>query len=220
MLEDIPRFKFMTMTDGSGLYYGCSIQSLHHLTGTEPVLNPYNRLPISPTTLHHINVIYKTPHILEFNCPAIEPVTTLSLVQTYNLRVVNVFQTINALGNLSDPTWFLDLSVYDTAMFIKHLRDIWRYRAAPSDVVRREICPSGDPFNVTAETPMDEELPVDVYLKTKVLQTVERLVQSGVNVGSRTLGSFYVLSALTLVSPRAAMALPWLYQAVQEDNML
>jgi hypothetical protein len=219
-LVDIPKFKFITITDGSGLYYGCSIQSLHHLASVTPVLNPYNRMAISQTLLDQVRVIYKTPHIRRVIIPVVEPLGNLSMEETFKLRVVNVFQQINMLGHYSDPSWFLSLSLLDTSLFFKHLRDIWRYRANPSDRVRREICPMGDPFMSTIEDSHWDDLPVDIYLKTKVVQTIELMVQSGVNVDSRTLGSYYVLSALTLVSTQAAIAFPWLYQSLQEDNML
>jgi hypothetical protein len=218
-LVDIPKFKFITITDGSGLYYGCSIPSLYHLSAVTPVLNPYNRMAISPKVLDHVRVIYKTPHIRSLLIPVVEPTSSLSLEETFKLRVVNVFQQINMLGHYSDPSWFLSLTLLDTSLFFKHLRDIWRYRANPSDIVRREICPMGDPF-ITVDDSQWDDLPVDIYLKTKVIQTIELMVQSGVNVDSRTLGSYYVLSALTLVSTQAALAFPWLYQSLQEDNML
>jgi len=40
------------------------------------------------------------------------------------------------------------------------------------------------------------------------------MVRSGLTPDDRYLGASYVLSALTLVSPRARTALPWLYQSV------
>jgi len=46
------------------------------------------------------------------------------------------------------------------------------------------------------------------------ISTCERLVRSGLTEDDRYLGASYVLSALTLVSPRAREALPWLYQSV------
>ena len=46
------------------------------------------------------------------------------------------------------------------------------------------------------------------------LSVIDRLIRSGVTEDDRKLGAFYVLSALTLVSPGARNALPWLYQSV------
>ena len=40
------------------------------------------------------------------------------------------------------------------------------------------------------------------------------MVYSGIDQDSRGLGALYVLTALTLVSPGAADAMPWLYNSV------
>jgi hypothetical protein len=47
-----------------------------------------------------------------------------------------------------------------------------------------------------------------------ILTMLEKMVNSGINTDSRTLGAYYVLSALTLVSEPAAQALPWLFHSV------
>ena len=58
-----------------------------------------------------------------------------------------------------------------------------------------------------------------MLISDKKLETIELFIGSGVNVDSKTLGSYYVLSALTLVSSQASNAFPWLYQSLQDDNM-
>jgi hypothetical protein len=45
------------------------------------------------------------------------------------------------------------------------------------------------------------------------VQIIENLVKSAVDIDNKTLGSFYVLTALTLVSQPAREAMPWLYEA-------
>jgi hypothetical protein len=45
------------------------------------------------------------------------------------------------------------------------------------------------------------------------VQIIENLVKSAIDVDNKTLGSFYVLTALTLVSQPAREAMPWLYEA-------
>ena len=51
-------------------------------------------------------------------------------------------------------------------------------------------------------------------LKKSVLSIMENLVRAGIDRDSKVLGSYYVLSALTLVSQPAAEALPWLFESV------
>lgn len=43
---------------------------------------------------------------------------------------------------------------------------------------------------------------------------MEKFVNSGIDKDSKTLGAYYVLGALTLVSTEASTSLPWLYQSV------
>ena len=49
---------------------------------------------------------------------------------------------------------------------------------------------------------------------------MENLLSKGINKDSKALGAFYILAALTLVSPSAAMALPWLYQSVAQNTQM
>ena len=43
---------------------------------------------------------------------------------------------------------------------------------------------------------------------------MEQLVYSGINTDNRTLGSYYVLGALTLVSTDASNSIPWLHMSM------
>ena len=47
---------------------------------------------------------------------------------------------------------------------------------------------------------------------------MESLVKNGITEEDKSLGAFYVLSALTLVNNDAADSLPWLYQSVMHIN--
>mgnify|MGYP001215003886 CR=1 FL=1 len=51
-------------------------------------------------------------------------------------------------------------------------------------------------------------------LKTTSMSIIERFIKSGVSEQFKSLGAQYVLTALTIVSNNAAIALPWLYQSV------
>ena len=99
--------------------------------------------------------------------------------------------------------------------FIREIYDIWTYRANLSDTVKREISPPyGNPFMLNLMNPqMLNSFPID-SLKLFILDIMEQLVKEGINRDSRYLGANYILCALTLVSPEAAEALPWLYQSV------
>ena len=97
---------------------------------------------------------------------------------------------------------------------MRHLSDIFTYRAQLTIDIKRNICPpSGNPFwnfniqYIQGEPNLDN-------IRASILDVLERLVNTGINVDSKSLGAYYVLSALTLVNETAAGALPWLYQSV------
>jgi len=46
------------------------------------------------------------------------------------------------------------------------------------------------------------------------LTAMEDLVYMGIDTDARMLGSFQVLTSLTLVSGRARTAMPWLYESI------
>ena len=46
---------------------------------------------------------------------------------------------------------------------------------------------------------------------------IENFITKGINEDYRTLGVFYILTALTLVSEKAAQSLPWLYESVVQN---
>ena len=51
-------------------------------------------------------------------------------------------------------------------------------------------------------------------VKKVVLEVLEKLVNTGVDKDSKSLGAYYVLGALTLVNQDAATSLPWLFQSL------
>jgi hypothetical protein len=98
--------------------------------------------------------------------------------------------------------------------------DIWSYRALLTVAKKQEICPPhGNPFlgtpyyvNVASNNALNN-ISNEMLVKYNV-QIIENLVKSAVDIDNKMLGTFYVLSALTLVSQSARDAMPWLYEAV------
>jgi len=125
---------------------------------------------------------------------------------------MSLFTSIDNLGNYTDPDWFLELDRARYMRFLICLNDIWSYRANLSDQVRREICPTFDPFHFVTMAHLSRMATHE--LRFECVRAMEILVLHGNNHANRTLGSHYVLCALTLVSRPAALALPWLYESV------
>lgn len=142
-------------------------------------------------------------------------VENILVINQISARTSNLFNDINDLGNYTLSSWFSELTHPLLLKLIRELYDIWTYRANLSDNVKREICPPlGNPFRpYHVNTHMLMNLPIEP-IKLFVLDLIEPFVRNGINRDSKYLGSNYVLCALTLVSPAAAEALPWLYQSV------
>ena len=95
----------------------------------------------------------------------------------------------------------------------RELIDIWSYRAPLTIETKRAICPPlGNPFTRNFHQLQTIENIDEVRKYT--LEILERFVNLGIDRDNKCLGAYYVLGALTLVSPDAATSLPWLYQAV------
>jgi hypothetical protein len=140
----------------------------------------------------------------------IEKDVIMSIEKQINSRTLALFQKIDELGNYTNIEWFTSLTPALLVKFIRELHDIWAYRAQLSDVVKRDICPNGEPFpniNNLYTCNFNE-------LKKISLNIIEKMVYSGINRDNQILGASYVLTALTLVSSGAADAMPWLYFSV------
>jgi hypothetical protein len=138
----------------------------------------------------------------------------LSNEKVIELRALSLFQNINALGNYSHSEWFLSLSRNNLIKYLRELFDIWNYRAQLSLEVKAKIYPpNGDPFRNMNSLYIHTEPDMNNVRKA-ILEVLEKLVNSGIDADSKSLGAYYVLAALTLVNVDAATSLPWLFQSV------
>ena len=196
----------------------CSDFDLNSGSGTLPnLLNPYNRTPISNDVIRTFftkmaySRMMRHPVCVEFKEEA------LTQAQMVEGRILELFQDINALGNYADSNWLSALTHPQHIRFIQELYDIWSYRAELSMQTKCQICPPlGCLFaNPNSAAVMSEIRTASFNVVREInLCVIDRLIQSGVTEDDRKLGAFYVLSALTLVSPGARDAMPWLYQSV------
>jgi len=144
-------------------------------------------------------------------------VQVLSREKQEELFIVDLFQHINTLGNYSDSEWFIVLQREELIRFIRHIHDIWYYRANLTQEMKERISPpNGNPFvlhnahvNLNVIT-----LLTAAELRTICVSIIERMTRRGINREEQCLGAFYVLATLTIVNQDARNALPWLYEAV------
>jgi hypothetical protein len=183
-------------------------------TINKQITNPYNRKTIPEFVYNNIKKIVNLSKILGINVDLIiDQSLNLSDDKTIELRALALFQNINALGNYSDPVWFLSLERKGLIKLVRELVDIWSYRVQISDDIKRKICPpQGDPFRMLNVSNIFSETQIN-NIRKLVLELLEKFVNSGVDNDSKSLGAYYVLGALTLVSSSAAETIPWLFQS-------
>ena len=214
---DINADQFFSFKDTEGFVYGFDILSIYTLfikNGNTNVENPYNKKVMGPDVLEAIRNILKLCKIMKIKIEiSINNEDSEQISQQFSMRVLSLFQLMDSLGNYTQMHWFTSLSKRALLKYIHQLYDIWSYRAQLSQNVKRDICPPhGNPFrtlNINNLTLMSFYL-----LQKNVLYVMELFVKSGITTENKTLGAFYVLSALTLVNEDAAEAMPWLYQSV------
>ena len=221
-MDEISSNQFYSYKDEDGFIYGFNIISLYNLIIKEgnDVKNPYNRNEINKkikeniTCIIRLSKILKQPIEIEIKNEIVDPKKRMEL------KILDLFQTINSYGNYANSEWFSDLTGQSHVRFARELVDIWNYRAQLSHEKKNEICPPhGTPFlgtpyftNTATHIHMNN-LSIETLIKYNV-QIIENLVKSSIDIDNKMLGSFYVLSALTLVSQPARDAMPWLYESV------
>lgn len=242
-LSEIAPHNLFTFRDQDGKIYGFHIASIYNLilNSFPEITNPYNRnlLPVKIVQNVYDKLIYGT--LLRFRSTIkLEEVDneddsqdycvagsagggygrdnrTLSREKQEELYIVGMFQHINTLGNYSDSEWFTTLQRPDFLRFIRHIHDIWYYRANLSQEMKERICPPhGNPFmlnNISVNLNVVNLLN-DSELRTIAVSIISNIVKRGVSREDQCLGAFYVLATLTIVNQNARSALPWLYEAV------
>ena len=219
---EIPATQFYSYRDNDNFVYGFDIVSLYNLIKKEGMhaKNPYNRnefgnkVKENVTNMIRISKILKIPVDIDIKNEVMDPAKRMEL------KILELFQTMNSYGNYANSEWFSQLPRNLHIRFARELVDIWNYRALLTMAKKQEICPPhGTPFlgtpyftNVVNNNVLNN-LSNETLMKYNV-QIIENLVKSAVDIDNKMLGTFYVLSALTLVSQQARDAMPWLYEAV------
>lgn len=214
-LTSVPTVQFFSYKDVDNTVYGFDIKSIYNLLSKEKnnAKNPYNRKPFPKQIKKNINEVIKLSVMLNLDLNINIQSDNLSREKYTELKIIGLFQDIDALGNYTNAEWFLSLTKIHLIRYIRELLNIWTYRANLDFITKREICPPiGNPFmgiyiNMLPNKNIEE-------LREISQSIIERMVKTGVNHGSKCLGASYVLCALTLVNSEAAQALPWLYESV------
>jgi hypothetical protein len=216
-LNKISPIDFFSFEDDDKHIYGFHIMSIYNLIkNNDHILNPYTRKELNDNIITNIYRIIKICKIMKIPIDIIiqNDNYDLSVKRKVEMRTIEIFQTINSLGNYSEPKWFLNLSKNELYKFIRELFDIWNYRANLTEQVKCNICP---PRGIICSQLERNSIFMEnniFSLQTKILNILERLITSGIDQDFKVLGAYYVLASITLVSSEASAIMPWLYQSV------
>lgn len=218
-LTNIPQNQFFSFKDDDGFIYGFDLVSLYNLIykSNGVVKNPFNQQPMGAKVIENFRTLLRLSRVLKIKISTeiVDITKEVTNKKSLELRCLSLFQNIDALGNYSNPEWFLTLNRTQMIKFLRELVDIWAYRAPLTMDTKREICPpSGNPFSRVPNFHILQTMENIDDLRKIILGVMEKFVNSGINNDSKCLGAFYILGAITLVNLDAAIALPWLYQAV------
>ena len=215
-IKDIRFEQFFSFRDDDDNVYGFDICSLYNLilNNGNRTQNPYNRKLLSDKTITDARNCIRFSKLLgvKINIDVEDSTAEMSTKKKQEMKILDIFQKIDNLGNYSDAKWFMSLDKSRMIRFISELYDIWSYRSQINIETKMQICPpNGRPFyNMNLNTANQYSFE---QLKQKSVEIMDNLVSRGTNKDSKCLGAYYVLGALTIVNADAAEALPWLYQS-------
>lgn len=217
-LTNIPNEQFFSFKSDDGFIYGFDILSLHNLIYkcNGAVKNPFNQQPLTSKTIENFRSLLRLSRVLKINIlTEISDVTKeVSDKKSVELKTVSLFQNIDALGNYSNPQWFLSLNRNQLIKFLRELIDIWNYRANLSPETKKAIChPTGNPFHRQLSFQALQNIENLDDVRKIILDIIDKFVNTGIDKDNKCLGAYYILGALTLVNNEAATSLPWLYEA-------
>ena len=210
--------QFISFRDDNFIYGFdiCSINELFINSINDKIENPFTRKKMANKTyflLKRVIQLQKCLHMDTQENVKKDDIQDIYSNENIHHRVVDLFSKIDQLGNYSDVNWFLTLSRSQLVRYIRELHDIWNYRAQLTPDVKRKICfPCGNPFSINIQ--FLSETHSKNYVQYYVLDIIHNFISKGVTEEDKSLGAFYVLSAMTLVNIDAAHALPWLYESV------
>ena len=215
-IKDIPSAQFLSYKDKDDFIYGFDICSLYNMIVVEKMekKNPYNRKDLPKNIIENMKSIYQISKILghTLNITIDNTIHDLTQEKKIELKCLDLFQKIDELGFITNSQWFLDLSRGRLRAYLRELMDIWNYRAQLSQETKRKVEPQrGNPFyNFNVQIILSQE---KEQIQKKVLDIIEIFITRGETREDRSLGVYYVLGALTMVSIDAANSLPWLYES-------
>ena len=219
-IEEIPYHQYFSFLDTDGIKYGFDISSIYHLfyNDNHTAKNPYNRNLLNVQIYETIQNIIRISKIYKHVQVKIDLETyQVSNEKKIQLRIIDLFQSINETGNYSDFKWYERLNRVKLFKFMYEIIDIWDYRANLTMEDKINISPpDGRPFNGIPQilTILKTQNITCQRLREIILSILEQFVYSSYSTENKGIRIMYILTALTTVSREAAECMPWLYDSV------
>lgn len=213
-ITDIPYKQFYSFKDKDGFIYGFDICTIYNMLKNNGYnQNPYNRNPLPDNVYKTIKKIVKMGKNLKIPLNIkLETNDNLTSEKKLELRAIEIFQKIDNFGYITDSNWITRLSRSRSIRYMRELDDVWNYRAQITGETKQKICPNSSPFSgINIHSIASTK--TDLYIKNTILNIIEKLITSGIDEESRSLGCMYALGTITIVSSSAAESLPWLYES-------
>lgn len=173
-----------------------------------------NRVNNRYSTVDNYNPMIVTREQLSYELLQRLEVLNNTRTLSINERVERLFVEIDSLGNYTNSAWFNTLSHLQYVRLYRCLYDIWSYRGQLTHSSRNSICPFYNPFDGIFPRQIYHDTITTEQIKKACLIVIENLVYSSDDIDYRKIGALHALCALTLVSPNARLAMPWLYESI------
>jgi hypothetical protein len=132
------------------------------------------------------------------------------------VRIQELFMEIDQLGNYTHFQWFATLERQQYVRLYRMLYEIWTFRGNLTRETKRFICILDDPFIEINRLQIYMHTSSIEVARESCLKVIESMVYCGVDDEYKKIGALHALSALTVVSLGARLALPWLYESLYE----
>jgi len=215
----VPDLYFFSLADSRKALWGFDIRTLVHMMGTGiPLQNPYSREPFTETAVQNLYrriawLRQRKYQVLHINTDV------LTEEQVWNQRVLDVFLKIEALGYYASCEWFSDLGQPEHLRFFRTLYLLWEWRLGLTADQKEAIVPghlAPGAQRLFHFSPGDYDQRSRTWWQKNNLALIETFITRSPDKEQQKLGALYCLMALVRVSTRAARALPWVSEIMDD----
>jgi len=211
-LNNITKIIYNNLDDEINYFYSANFLRKTNITRTPPVLENVNTNQNFSREYYIPTIIPGQYNVSDMNLKYNFILETRS--KSIDVRIQNLFMEIDQLGNYTQSSWFSNLDRIGCLRFYRNLSDLWQFRAQLSYDIKKKICPFLEPFaNIFNRNVIYNDAPLEDF-QTLCVTVMENLIYCGFDDEFRKISAFHLLSALTLVSVPARIALPWLYESI------